>query len=29
VDEAVKLLVTAMSSSGLSPWEFMPVFPLL
>jgi hypothetical protein len=28
VDEAVKLLVSAMSESGLSPWEFMPVFPV-
>lgn len=29
VDEAVKMLVSAMSESGLSPWEFMPVFPLV
>lgn len=29
IDEAVKMLVSAMSESGLSPWEFMPVFPVL
>jgi hypothetical protein len=29
VDEAVKMLVSAMSEAGLSAWEFMPVFPLL
>ena len=29
IDEAVKLLVSAMAESGLSPWEFMPVFPLV
>ena len=29
IDEAVKMLVSAMSESGLSAWEFMPVFPVL
>lgn len=29
VGEAVAMLVAAMSESGLSPWEFMPVFPML
>jgi len=24
----VKMLVSAMTESGLSPWEFMPVFPI-
>lgn len=28
VGEAVTMLVTAMTESGLSPWEFTPVFPL-
>lgn len=27
VDEATKLVVSAICESGLSPWEFMPVFP--
>lgn len=27
LDQAVKLLSSAMDESGLSPWEFMPVFP--
>ncbi len=29
VDEAVKLIVDAMAESGLSPWEFMPIFPVI
>ncbi len=29
IDEAVKMFVSAMAESGLSPWEFMPVFPLI
>ena len=29
VDEAVTMLVSAMSEAGLSAWEFMPVFPVL
>ncbi|HET7724384.1 MAG TPA: hypothetical protein VFK68_07070 [Propionibacteriaceae bacterium] len=29
VGEAVTMLVAAMSESGLSPWEFMPVFPMV
>ncbi len=28
VGDAVKMLVSAMSETGLSPWEFMPVFPV-
>ena len=28
VGDAVKMLVSAMTESGLSPWEFMPVFPI-
>jgi hypothetical protein len=28
VDEAVRMLVAAVSESGLSPWELMPVFPV-
>ena len=26
--DAVKMLASAMTESGLSPWEFMPVFPI-
>jgi hypothetical protein len=29
VDAAVKMLVSAMSESGLSAWEFTPVFPVI
>lgn len=29
IDEAVKMLVSAMAESGLSPYEFTPVFPLV
>ena len=29
IDEAVTLFVSAMAESGLSPWEFTPVFPLI
>lgn len=29
VDEAVKMLLSAMSESGLSAWEFTPVFPVI
>jgi hypothetical protein len=28
VEEAVRMLVGAMTESGLAPWEFTPVFPL-
>ena len=28
IGEAVKMLVSAMSESGLSPWELMPIFPV-